>query len=158
GIYYHKVGQDVVWPRAMQYQVEKTNIGDIVTVGHLRYDTWVDPSTKDEKKPTFMLREDGGVEQMHGHAAGITHLAHRGKWEVDGWNQIEIICRGDTAEHWLNGKLVAKCKNMRQPKDKPEGETIPLTKGKILLEIEAAEIFFRNVEIKDLSKNHDKKK
>ena len=28
GIYYHHVGRDWVWPRAMQYQVEKTNIGD----------------------------------------------------------------------------------------------------------------------------------
>jgi hypothetical protein len=152
GIYYHHVGRDFVWPRAMQYQVEKTNIGDIVTVGNLRYDTWVDPKTRDELKPTFMLREDGGVEQMHGQQAGITHLAHRGQWEQPGWNQIEVVCRGACSEHWLNGKLVAKCKNIQQPVE-GTGEKkwfAPLQKGKILLEIEAAEIFFRNVEIKDL--------
>lgn len=149
GIYYHKVGRDIVWPRAMQFQVERTNIGDIVTVGHLRYETWVDPKTKDDRKPTFMLHEDGGVQQTHGHQAGITHLSHRGQWEVDGWNQIEVICRGDTADHWLNGKLVARCKNMRQPTDKPDGEYTPLTRGRILLEIEAAEIYFRNVEIRE---------
>ena len=152
GIYYHHVGRDWVWPRAMQYQVEKTNIGDIVTVGNLQYDTWVDPKTRDERKPTFMLREDGGVEQMHGHQAGITHLAHRGQWEQPGWNQIEIVCRGDCSEHWLNGKLVAKCKNIQQPVEGAGNKKwfAPLTKGRILLEIEAAEIFFRNVEIKDL--------
>ncbi|REJ87891.1 MAG: DUF1080 domain-containing protein [Planctomycetota bacterium] len=156
GIYYHKVGRDFVWPRAMQYQVERTNIGDIVTVGHLRYETWVDPETKDEKKPTFMLREDGGVEKTWGHKAGITHLAHRGQWEVDGWNQIDLIVRGDRAEHWLNGRLVAKCKNMRQPKTADtNGEYEPLTKGKILLEIEAAEMYFRNVEIKLLDEGDE---
>ena len=155
GIYYHHVGRDFVWPRAMQYQVEKTNIGDIVTVGNLQYDTWVDPETAAERKPTFMLREDGGVEQRHGHQAGITHLAHRGHWEKPGWNQIEVICRGDCSEHWLNGKLVAKCKNIQQPVEGAGGKKwfAPLRKGKILLEIEAAEIFFRNVEIKDLESN-----
>ena len=155
GIYYHHVGRDIVWPRAMQYQVEKTNIGDIVTVGNLRYDTWVDPKTRSEPKPTFMLREDGGVLQMHGHQAGITHLAHRGQWEKPGWNQIEVICRGDSAEHWLKGKLVGECKNIQQPVEGPGDKKwfAPLTEGKILLEIEAAEIFFRNVEIKDLPRS-----
>jgi len=157
GIYYHKVGRDFVWPRAMQYQVEKTNIGDIVTVGHLRYESWADPKTVDEQKPTFMLREDGGEEITHGDKAGITHLAHRGQFEVDGWNQIDLIVRGDSAEHWLNGKLVAKCKNIRQPKTgDTNGEYEPLTKGKILLEIEAAELYFRNVEIKELDENDSK--
>jgi hypothetical protein len=155
GIYYHHVGRDFVWPRAMQYQVEKTNIGDIVTVGNLQYDTWVDPETSDKRKPTFMLSEDGGVEQMHGHQAGITHLAHRGQWEKPGWNQIEVICRGDCSEHWLNGKLVAKCKNIQQPVEGAGDKKwfAPLRKGKILLEIEAAEIFFRNIELKDLEPN-----
>lgn len=153
GIYYHKVGRDWVWPRAMQYQIERTNIGDIVTVGHLRYESWAHPQTVDAKKPLFMLREDGGQEITRGDKAGISHLAHRGLHEAEGWNQIDLIVRGDSAEHWLNGKLVAKCKNIRQPKDKINGEYIPLTKGKILLEIEAAEMWFRNVEIKVLDEN-----
>ena len=154
GIYYHKVGRDVVWPRAMQYQVERTNIGDIVTVGWLRYESWVDPATKGTKKPIFMLREDGGVEATHGDKAGISHLAHRGQFEKEGWNQIDLIVRGDSSEQWLNGKLVAKCKNIRQPKTgDTNGEYVALTKGKILLEIEAAELWFRNVEIKVLDEN-----
>ncbi len=154
GVYYHKVGRDFVWPRAMQYQVEKTNIGDIVTVGFLRYETWVSPATLGDKKPRFMLREDGGVETSHGHQAGITHLGHRGQFEVDGWNQIDLVVRGDRAEHWLNGHLVAKCKNMREPATADaNGPYKPLTKGKILLEIEAAEMYFRNVEIKVLDED-----
>lgn len=147
GIYYHMVGADRVWPRALQFQVLRTHVGDIVTVGHLRYDTTVDPATKDDDKPTFMSPENGGVPHTHGLHL-ITHLARRALHEQEDWNTIEIIVHGDRAEHRLNGHLVARLTKARQPDPNDPQRYIPLTKGRILLEIEAAEVFFRNVEIK----------
>ena len=61
GIFYHMTGTDNVWPQALQYQIEVGNVGDLLTVGHLRYDTHVDPATKGEEKPTFHAAHDGGV-------------------------------------------------------------------------------------------------
>src|SRR5438876_3153565 len=54
------------------------------------------------------------------------------------WNQYEITCQGDTIKLVINGKLVN------------EGTNAELTKGKILLQSEGAEIHFRNVELKPL--------
>jgi hypothetical protein len=65
-----------------------------------------------------------------------------------GWNTCEIVTKGEQAEHRLNGHVVARLKNARRPKPENSDDFVPLNKGRILLEIEAAEIFFRNVEIK----------
>lgn len=54
------------------------------------------------------------------------------------WNQYEITCKGDTIKLVINGKHVN------------EGTNAELTKGKILLQSEGAEIHFRNVELKHL--------
>ena len=64
-----------------------------------------------------------------------------------------VKLRCEIIERDRYGRLVSKCKNIRQPKDKLDGPYVPLTKGKILLEIEAAELWFRNVEIKVLDEN-----
>ena len=32
GLYYHLTGPDAVWPRALQFQVEQTNVGDLIAL------------------------------------------------------------------------------------------------------------------------------
>jgi hypothetical protein len=54
------------------------------------------------------------------------------------WNQYEITCKGDTVKLVINGRLVN------------EGMDAELTKGKILLQSEGAEIHFRNIELKPI--------
>jgi len=63
------------------------------------------------------------------------------------WNTLEIIARGDSVEHIVNGQVVLRATHLRQVVD---GETIPLTKGKIQLQSEGAEVFYRNIEFKSL--------
>ena len=36
GLYYHILGPDAVWPRALQFQIEQTNVGDLITLSWLR--------------------------------------------------------------------------------------------------------------------------
>ena len=58
--------------------------------------------------------------------------------KVGEWNQYEITCKGDTIKLVINGQLVN------------EGTEAEMTKGKILLQSEGAEIYFRNVELKHI--------
>ncbi len=51
------------------------------------------------------------------------------------WNTIEIICNGDQTEHYVNGHLVNS------------GTKANVTSGKILLQSEGAEIYYRSVEL-----------
>ena len=51
------------------------------------------------------------------------------------WNTIEIICNGDQLEHYVNGHLVNS------------GTNASVSSGKILLQSEGAEVYYRSVEL-----------
>jgi hypothetical protein len=60
------------------------------------------------------------------------------------WNVLEIYCFDDTAVHRVNGVTVMTLYNSR----KSEGTTqSPLVKGKVQIQSEGAEIFYRNISI-----------
>jgi hypothetical protein len=150
GLYYHILGPDAVWPRALQFQVEQDNVGDLIALHGFQLDSWVDPKTRDEAMPTFLGTEDGGVPRVLG-GKGIAYQKHlAGRHEVEGWNTAEIVARADTTTHLLNGKVMNRGKAVRLVDPEKGGDPRPITRGRIALEIEAAEIFFRNVEIRPL--------
>jgi hypothetical protein len=49
------------------------------------------------------------------------------------WNVIEIVCRDGEIEHWVNGHLVNS------------GSAASVGAGRILLQSEGSEVFFRNL-------------
>ncbi|MDR1415854.1 MAG: DUF1080 domain-containing protein [Prevotellaceae bacterium] len=51
------------------------------------------------------------------------------------WNTIEIICIDNTSEHYVNGQKVNEATNLS------------VAEGKILLQLEGAEIFYKSVEL-----------
>ena len=82
-----------------------------------------------EELPGFCLRS-ANFENSHGE-----------------WNTIELICFEDKSLHIVNGHVVMILKNSRYTN---EGNRIPMTKGKIQLQSEAAEVFYKDIEIRDL--------
>ncbi|PPK84518.1 uncharacterized protein DUF1080 [Neolewinella xylanilytica] len=64
------------------------------------------------------------------------------------WNTLDLICYGDKALHIVNGEVVMILKNSRYVNE--AGEVVPLTKGKIQLQSEAAEVFFRGIRVRPL--------
>lgn len=64
------------------------------------------------------------------------------------WNTLDLICFEDKALHIVNGELVMVLKNSRYLDE--SGNMKPLTKGKIQLQSEAAEIFFKDIKIRQL--------
>jgi Domain of Unknown Function (DUF1080) len=150
GLYYHLNGPDAVWPRGLQFQIEQTNVGDLITLFGFALDTWIDPKTRDDVQATFQDPEKGGQARVLG-GKGIAYQKHlAGEFEVDGWNTIEVIAQGSTTKHILNGHVVNRGENIRFSDAEKPGTIAPVTKGRIALEIEAAEIFFRKVEIRAL--------
>jgi hypothetical protein len=72
--------------------------------------------------------------QQHGSLKRIIRTAN---FENPGqeWNTIEVICIDDKSEHYVNGHLVNHADNLS------------ITEGKILLQLEYAEIFYKTVEL-----------
>jgi len=82
----------------------------------------VDSARQDPKVNRHFFRMKDGVEKPLGE-----------------WNQYEITCKGDTIKLVINGQMVN------------EGTNAELSRGKILLQSEGAEIEFRDVMIKPLN-------
>lgn len=64
------------------------------------------------------------------------------------WNHVEIYAFEGRSVHIVNGKKVMEIRNSRQIVGDTE---VPLKKGKIQLQSEGAEIFFRNVKIRPIT-------
>jgi hypothetical protein len=74
-----------------------------------------------------------------------------GDFEIlDGWNVVEVIWQGDRSAHIVNGRTVNAISMLQQPDPQNPGRYIPLTRGKIAIEIEFAEIWFRRIEARSL--------
>jgi len=148
GIYYHIQGPDAVWPKALQFQVQQGDVGDLLALYGMQLDTWIDPKTRADELPTFRDPEKGGTPRVLG-GQGIAYQKRRpGDFEVEGWNTAEVIARGDATTHVLNGHVVNRGRNVRFVDPADPKAAGPITKGRIALEIEAAELDFRNVEIR----------
>jgi hypothetical protein len=81
----------------------------------------VDAARRDPNSARHYLRTKDNVEKPIGE-----------------WNQYEITCKGDTIKLVVNGQEVN------------DGTAAEADHGKILLQSEGAEIFFRNIEMKSL--------
>lgn len=64
------------------------------------------------------------------------------------WNTLDLICFEGKSLHIVNGEVVMILQNSRYTNE--EGEVVPLTKGKIQLQSEAAELFYKDIKIRTL--------
>ena len=154
GILYGLVGEDKVWPRMVECQIEEGDVGDYFLVDGVRgiqarHDSglfgqgltpngWsAAPATKQGEAPpeptTGRKIKDGNFENL------------------DEWNVVEVIWQGDRSAHIVNGRTVNVVSMLQQPDPQNPGKFIPLTRGKIAIEIEFAEIWFRRIEVKALA-------
>ena len=129
GLYYHLTGPDAVWPRALQFQIEQTNVGDLIALHGMELDTWIDPATRGAEMPTYQDPDRGGQPRVLG-GKGIAYQKRLpGPIEVEGWNTVEVIARGDTTVHRLNGQVVNQGRKIRFLPPEPGASTRPITRG-----------------------------
>ncbi|MBI1896231.1 MAG: DUF1080 domain-containing protein [Acidobacteria bacterium] len=130
GVLFHVAGPDKVWPKSIEFQMIEGGTGDIILVGgasltvkgQTRDRGRFDRFGKGAWKDTVGYRDpNGDVEKPHGQ-----------------WNKLELLAAGDSVHYWVNGKLVN------------EGTGASPTRGKILLQSEGAEVFFRKIELRPL--------
>jgi putative membrane-bound dehydrogenase-like protein len=152
GIMYHVVGKDAhkwgVWPMSVECQIQEGDTGDLITVD-TRCTSWIAPPPLEDEYPTFLPAIKGGE------AFKNTLLVHASKVadRREGWNDVEVVVRGaKEAIHIVNGEVVQRLAEI----ERPDGDKWrPLGKGRIVLQIEGAEILYRNVEIQPLPSGGD---
>lgn len=148
GLLYHVTGPLKVWPDSVEYQIQEGDSGDIVFLPKGGV-TWMRPDP--EKAPEGlgdpgMLPEEGGIARSY---IG-TDFAYIGRYPVldkdHGWNRVDVIVHADeSAEHLINGTTIARIGSMRN-KDRTAAD-----EGKIALQLEGAELMYRDIKIRELS-------
>ena len=74
--------------------------------------------------------------------------------EYPGWNTLEVIVRGDRATHIVNGVVNMRVSDLKGW-DAATNSWVKVDHGKIALQAESAEIFYRNIRIRPLTKADD---
>ena len=154
GLLYHVTEKEAVWPQSVELQIQERDVGDIFSI-HLRVHSTVDPKQIPPDEPKqwvgaqYLDSQSGGVEQGRG-GDWIARIRKSGTHEHDGWNTIELIVQGDRAVHIVNGQVNNRCHQFERPDPAQPGKFLPVREGRIALQAEGAEVFFRNVVITPL--------
>ncbi len=146
GVLYHAVGPHGAdygyWMRSQEFQVQEGDCGDYWGVAGALFDipAVMNPDstfTYTKNAPPLTFRE-GGPQGRH-------CIKNPDAEKPTGqWNTIDIYCFKDTAVHLVNGVVNMILYNSRQP---GEAGDIPLTKGKIQIQSEGAEVFYRKIRL-----------
>ncbi|MGL4461828.1 MAG: 3-keto-disaccharide hydrolase [Planctomycetia bacterium] len=156
GILVHCVGPDGPnpWPASVECQVIEGGTGDFILVGGVGADgkavphqVTVEAEKRDGQwyyspgKPTTTVTN----ERVNWYARSLEWqdvVDFRGKDDVESpygeWTRVEVVCNGDAMTNIVNGKTVN------------HGVGLALTKGKVLIQTEGAELYIRKIELTPL--------
>ncbi len=144
GILFNMIGKAKVWPTSIECQIQEGDTGDIWIVGETRTSSYLSPPAQNYFKRGDLVTRGAGM--------GAERFPRGACREVQGWNHVEVIVEGDHAVFKVNGHVVNEALHMRyREDDTSEWDWQPLTKGRIFLQAEGAEVFYRNIRLKPLA-------
>jgi hypothetical protein len=140
GLLYFFNGPDKIWPRSLEFQIQETDVGDLWILDGSRI------TTKVENDALNMYVLSGPQRtQSRGRIIKSGDFEDR-----NGWNKLELILDGDKITHLVDGRAVMRAWDVKQPSPDDPTQYLPVTSGRIMLQAEGAEVWFRNVEMKPL--------
>ena len=157
GLLYHGFGEPgsaYTWMGSQELQIQETDLGDYWPVGPVE----IDIPSKPLDSLYFIYDKDSPLRTYHFaeilNTAVDDSLAKRRCFKNPDnerpngeWNDVELICMGDSSIHIVNGQVVMRLYNSKSVEN---GVREKLTKGKICIQSEGAEVFYRNFQIKPI--------
>jgi hypothetical protein len=150
GILYHSVGQPGAeywrtWMQSQEFQIMEGHMGDYWSQANSAIDIkafipeGMMNSVADENQPFVPFGKDG--------ESGFCLRSANYENGPGEWNTVELICFNGNSLHLVNGHVVMILRNSRSVVD---GKTLPMIKGKIQLQSEAAEVYYKDIKIQTL--------
>ena len=136
------------WPASFESQIQEGDTGDSWAVSS-QVTSFVNPKTR-----FYTLPENGGVSATVGKVGSFERTFHSRTNEYPGWNTLEIIVRGDRATHIVNGMVNMRVSDLKAW-DAASNAWVKVDSGKIALQAEASEVFYRNIKIRPLTNDDD---
>ncbi len=149
GIIYHSFGEKgAFWNTfrdGLEYQISRGETGSF----YLLLNTQSEFKVNDTKAryPSF-FRRGSWASIVRGKAFCVKSPSNIDD-SAEEWNQVEIIAFEDQVIHLLNGKITNVGRNLQK---KSSSGWIPLTKGVIQIQSCGAELFYRQLQIKNLDR------
>jgi len=146
-------GSDGTWMHSIECQMIEGGTGDFIVVGDGSDQFQITSTVAKEKQGnSFVFQQDGHTETING--GRINWFGRDPEWKdvfgfrggndientVGEWNTLECICEDRQISIFLNGILVNKASHVKP------------SKGRIQIQSESAEVYFRKVELTPLSK------
>ena len=132
--------------RSQEFQIDQGNCGDYWGVAGGAADI---PAIKEGNNYTYhpqgeliAFREDSKT----GRFCKKMSDAERPSGE---WNTVDLYCYGDTSVHVMNVKVMMVLYHNRQIDN---GKELPLRKGKIQIQSEGAEVYYKGIKIQQISR------
>lgn len=141
-----KYGADYgAWMRSQEFQIEEGNCGDYWGVAGGMQDI---PSKKLSDN-TYVYDAKGTLNTFSATSTTGRHCVKQGDAEHPSgqWNTLDLYCHGDTTVHVINGKVMMVLYHSQQLEN---GKVMPLTKGKIQIQSEGAEIFYKHIKLEPI--------
>ncbi len=143
------------WMRSIEFQIIEGGVGDMLVLGGYEKDGSVIPTSlassvrqdrdgEDVWDPNGNQKvfRDGRINWFGRDVDWSDTLGFRGAQDLDSphgqWTRLEAICRGDSMTFLVNGTPVNQARGLS------------LSTGKILLQSEGAEIYFRRIDLDPL--------
>jgi hypothetical protein len=151
GILYHSSGEAGAeywrsWMLSQEFQVMEGHMGDFWCQANSAIDIRSFQSegimnrVADERQPFAPFKSGGDYYCLR----SANHESPAGDW-----TRLELICFEGKSLHIVNGHVVMVLKDSRYTK--PDGKDVPMRQGKIQLQSEAAEVFYRDIRIRPLA-------
>jgi hypothetical protein len=132
------------WPRSVEAQIQEGDTGDLWAISS-RASSTILPLTQRYAPP-----EDGGVPVTVGDHGDFGRVRHGALNELPEWNVLEIVVRGDSATYIVNGFVNMRVTDLKRW-DAASSSWVKLDHGKIALQAEWAELYYRNIRIRPLT-------
>lgn len=150
GILYHSNGEAGAeyfrtWMLSQEFQIMEGHMGDFWPQASSAIDI---RSYQSEGTMNCVADETQPFRPFGSDATDKFCMRKENRETRNGWTTLELVCFNGRSLHIVNGAVVMVLRNSRYVKD---GKAVPMTKGKIQLQSEAAEVFFKNIKIRELA-------
>jgi hypothetical protein len=134
------------WMRSHEFQIEEGDCGDYWACAGAVFDV----SAKKDQDNNYKYDKSGDLTSFSTVSAAGRHCIKSPDAEKPSgeWNTIDLYCFGGTSVHIINGVVTMILHNSRQLDGERE---IPLTKGKIQIQSEGSEVYYKDIKISQIS-------
>ncbi|WP_298484981.1 DUF1080 domain-containing protein [uncultured Maribacter sp.] len=152
GILYHSMGPMAVeywrsWMLSQEFQIMEGHTGDFWSQANSAIDI---KAYKPESVLDPLAHESQEYLPIGMGSPYKNYCLRSGNYEKpnDEWNTLDLICYEGKSLHIVNGEVVMILKDSRYIDE--NGKEVPLIQGKIQLQSEAAEVFFKDIKIRKI--------